>query len=654
MKTNTAEGASASGVTVTTGNSGGGSGDAFAVVAQGSSASLTYDTAAAFHGIYGFRVTKTAGNASQTLAELREGSGDTSVGGTLYVRPTGSIANDASVLGMQIRSTTDAVMGRLQIGTGDVIKIYNQASLQLTGSVALTLNGSNYYRLELDATGLGSTGTWTGRVYLGDSQTPLDTISGSITTVGGLTSDRMRFGNLGSSNIQSYDFDDPRFNPGGASPGPTGFSGTVTLSGGGTLTYSSTITTSGSAALAGAGTLAAAGSPSAGGALALSGAGTLAATGRPGAAGTLSTSGAGTLTGAGTPAVSGGLTISGTGTLGRTGVPTATGTLSTAGSGTLTPSGTPVTSGTRALSGTGTLALSGTGSSDGGGSINLSGAGTLTSTGTPSVSGTLALGGAGSLGSVGVPATSGARALSGAGTLSLSGAPGGFAGSVSLSGSGALSGAGTLAVAGALGLSGIGALSLFGQPAGALTGALALSGEGTLASTARVGTSGGLQLGGIGYFAKAPGVQVGFTPSNEMVAVAWLKSAVPYLGNRVATELPSDNSSWSASGFTTVATTGGTPNTEVPVNEPVMSIDSWGVTPSSGRPPWNLAAQPAEAIKAAAVDHGMIPRILTMPTGFNLVRVFCVIPLSEPRRINGDAAAYAHYQQDLEIRWVKT
>jgi fibronectin-binding autotransporter adhesin len=649
LQGNNAEGGSNTTV-VSVGNSGGSSGTAFAQVSTGGG-TLTYTSVNPLEGSLSYRFT---GAAVQQFFDQSDlvGASASMTGLAMFsftALPT------ATHLLCQFRSS-GAQLGDISVSSAGMIRCTAGSTVGGSGS---NMAVNTPYYLQWYGTGYGTASTALTVNVLDAAGAPVSSVSAS-----GTTSAQVLLGRWGkpSASGGAAVFSDFRieplaFNVGSSTPIPvpgSDFSGSVALAGGGTLTYSSTITTSGSAALAGAGTLAAAGSPSAGGALSLSGAGTLAATGRPGAAGTLSTSGAGTLTGAGTLAVSGGLTASGTGTLGRTGVPTATGTLSTAGSGTLTPSGTPVTSGTLALSGTGTLALSGTGSSDGGGSINLAGAGTLTGTGTPSVSGTLALGGAGSLGSVGVPATSGTRALSGAGTLSLSGAPGGFAGSVSLSGSGALSGAGTLAVAGALGLSGIGALSLFGQPAGALTGALALSGEGALASTARVGTSGGLQLGGIGYFAKAPGVQVGFTPSNEMVAVAWLKSAVPYLGNRVATELPSDNSSWSASGFTTVATTGGTPNTEVPVNEPVMSIDSWGVTPSSGRPPWNLAAQPAEAIKAAAVDHGMIPRILTMPTGFNLVRVFCVIPLSEPRRINGDAAAYAHYQQDLEIRWVKT
>jgi hypothetical protein len=46
--------------------------------------------------------------------------------------------------------------------------------------------------------------------------------------------------------------------------------------------------------------------------------------------------------------------------------------------------------------------------------------------------------------------------------------------------------------------------------------------------------------------------------SLRVEVMAWLKAAVPYLGSRVATELPTDNTTWAASGFTTISAAGGT------------------------------------------------------------------------------------------------
>jgi hypothetical protein len=140
-------------------------------------------------------------------------------------------------------------------------------------------------------------------------------------------------------------------------------------------------------------------------------------------------------------------------------------------------------------------------------------------------------------------------------------------------------------------------------------------------------------------------------PSNEMVAVAWLKAAVPYLGSRVATELPTDNSTWSASGFTKVAAVGGSPNMYLPEAHPVISVDTYGVTTRSGRPPWNLASQQAERIRRAILDHALVPQKLTMPTGYRSAFVRQAIPRTEPRRMSDDVASYAHYQQDVELWW---
>lgn len=142
-------------------------------------------------------------------------------------------------------------------------------------------------------------------------------------------------------------------------------------------------------------------------------------------------------------------------------------------------------------------------------------------------------------------------------------------------------------------------------------------------------------------------------PSNEQVAVAWLKSAVPFLGSRVATELPQDNTTWSASGFTTVSAVGGTPNSEIPWERPVLSLDFWGASPGSGRPPWGLTATMASAVKEAVRDHENVPRTLTgFPAAFTSAAVRTVVLRTEPRRVPSDLADYAHYTMDLEINWV--
>lgn len=140
-------------------------------------------------------------------------------------------------------------------------------------------------------------------------------------------------------------------------------------------------------------------------------------------------------------------------------------------------------------------------------------------------------------------------------------------------------------------------------------------------------------------------------PNSELVAVAWLKDAVPYLGGRVATSLPADETSWAAGGFTTVATVGGTPENYVGWRMPVMSLDFWAMNPDSGRPLWNLAAQQAEQVREAILDHGTVGRPVQLPAAYSGARVESVVMRTEPQRVRGDIANWAHFTMDVEFRW---
>jgi hypothetical protein len=137
----------------------------------------------------------------------------------------------------------------------------------------------------------------------------------------------------------------------------------------------------------------------------------------------------------------------------------------------------------------------------------------------------------------------------------------------------------------------------------------------------------------------------------ELVAEAWLKTVV---GDRVATTLPKDNSSWAASGFCTLVVAGGTPNMYVPLREPVIGVDCWANSPSSQKPPWNIAAALAEAIQAACYDHPGIPQAVTLPAGYPAVQVRSAYCTGEPRRIPDDPSSYARYSiPGLAIAWVE-
>jgi hypothetical protein len=138
-------------------------------------------------------------------------------------------------------------------------------------------------------------------------------------------------------------------------------------------------------------------------------------------------------------------------------------------------------------------------------------------------------------------------------------------------------------------------------------------------------------------------------PNNELVTIAWLKAVV---GDRVASTLPKDNTTWAASGFCTLDTAGGTPNLYVPLHEPVMGVDCWANNPDSQKPPWNKAATLAQMIKDACWDHPAIPRRVTLPPGYPPVQVKSAYTTGEPRRVPDDPSSYARYSiPGLVVVW---
>lgn len=142
-----------------------------------------------------------------------------------------------------------------------------------------------------------------------------------------------------------------------------------------------------------------------------------------------------------------------------------------------------------------------------------------------------------------------------------------------------------------------------------------------------------------------------YLPTSELVAVAWLKG-LPLLGNLVSTELPADNTTWAASGFTQVMTVGGIPAIDFALANPVVSIDSWACAADSGRTPWNKANQRAEIVRAGLLDHASVPRLLVLPAAYDNARVVTAYPVSEPRKIRGDEAQFARYTMDAVFSWV--
>lgn len=139
-------------------------------------------------------------------------------------------------------------------------------------------------------------------------------------------------------------------------------------------------------------------------------------------------------------------------------------------------------------------------------------------------------------------------------------------------------------------------------------------------------------------------------PNNEMVAVAWIKAMLDITS--VATTLP-DKESWGEDGFVQVSNVGGESNIYVPMREPILSIDCWGWSANSAKPPWNQANNLAEAIRMASFDYDNAGRLLSLPGSYPDARVKSVYLTQEPRRVPDDAGSFAHYQFDMYCGWIE-
>lgn len=153
------------------------------------------------------------------------------------------------------------------------------------------------------------------------------------------------------------------------------------------------------------------------GTLDLSGSGSLLYISTPAVAADLSASGTGTLDPSGRPSFGGAVSFAGSSALETETAPAVPGSLSLAGSGAQSRAGSPAASAPLALSGAGALDLTASGA--GGGTLALAGLGALALSGRVALSAALPLSGSGALSLAGRPAASGAVSLSGSGALTL-------------------------------------------------------------------------------------------------------------------------------------------------------------------------------------------------------------------------------------------
>lgn len=144
---------------------------------------------------------------------------------------------------------------------------------------------------------------------------------------------------------------------------------------------------------------------------------------------------------------------------------------------------------------------------------------------------------------------------------------------------------------------------------------------------------------------------------NDLVGVAWIATIPGLLADGVATQLPTDETSWAAHGFVVVpVTVGGTPHSVMPIRRAVMQVECWATVPGSDKLPWWKANQLAEQIRFGCYDRNTFARALTIAPGgvtYPGASVKGAAMLTEPRRIWSDVGDYAGYTFDLRLDWVQ-
>ena len=144
-------------------------------------------------------------------------------------------------------------------------------------------------------------------------------------------------------------------------------------------------------------------------------------------------------------------------------------------------------------------------------------------------------------------------------------------------------------------------------------------------------------------------------PNTDLVTLAWLASIPGLSSDMCATTLP-DPSAWSEDGFAVVTGGVGGAMLDVPAQAPVVQIDCYAVDTGSNKPPWGIANRLAEHIRAETFQRDRAVRDLEISAGpvtYPPARVAGVRLVTEPRRMYGDPADWAHVQFDLQLLWTE-
>jgi hypothetical protein len=156
-------------------------------------------------------------------------------------------------------------------------------------------------------------------------------------------------------------------------------------------------------------------------------------------------------------------------------------------------------------------------------------------------------------------------------------------------------------------------------------------------------------------------------PTSPLVARAWLALALQQDAAMTGTSLPripTDSlPAWVTTGFLTVQVVGGSPDAEMRIAQPVVSVKCWAVNAAQdaqtgqvivqNKVPWGRSEQLAETVRAASypMQRDSTKKLVTLPVaGYSQATVNSAYMLTEPRPL--PHPTYACHQFDLQLFWV--
>lgn len=157
-------------------------------------------------------------------------------------------------------------------------------------------------------------------------------------------------------------------------------------------------------------------------------------------------------------------------------------------------------------------------------------------------------------------------------------------------------------------------------------------------------------------------------PTSPLVARAWLAQIPGITAAMTATSVPRITKdtlpAWVATGLLTVQVVGGSPDIEMPIAQPVLSVKCWAVNasqdPQTGQSivqnkvPWTRSEELAEMVRQASygMQRDASAKLVTLPVaGYYQAAVNSAYLLTEPRPLQ-DPTKYACHQFDLQLFWV--